>query len=387
MSEDDIIGYVDPLVSSPGQKPAVKVSCTRDTFTSQVFRLGAGFKHPDGPPVSHRRVEAIPQQTHQGKPQFGRIGSFARVQSWGDTLLERAESVSISFWCLPTLPERAKHDQFLFSSLDDGGGTGFECFLDKAGQLRLRVGGSNAVQEINLSMRLLRNRWYHLLLRIWSTSGIVTLKAEAKARDIGELAEIFEESHSLGQPVRIISHMPLTIGGNSHACRPSTKPIGSGSFNGKVDGFKVETRSGAGHISTLLDLDFSLDISTDKVRDLSGNEHHGELINGPSRAVTGHNWDASQSAWTHATYGYGAIHFHDDDLDDAMWETTFLLELPSALLSGCYGIIVHDGVSTDFIPFFVRPDPNAKHIPPVALIIPTFTYAGKVAANFFPSPT
>ncbi|KAL8649205.1 MAG: hypothetical protein Q9226_005669 [Calogaya cf. arnoldii] len=375
MSQDNIIGYVDPLVSSPGEKPAVKVSCSQDAFTSQVFRLGSGFKHSDGPPVSHRRVETIPQQTHKGKPQFGRIGSLALVKSWGDSLLERADLISFSFWCQPTLPQGAKHAQFLFSSMDDGAGTGFECFLDNSGALKLRIGGSNDVHEITLSPKLVRYRWYHLLLDISPSSGMLTLNVKAKGSDIGEPVEFFEEMRSLEQPMRIVSHLPLTIGGDSRRCRPTTEPRESGSFNGKIAGFRVDTRSQAGHITTILDLDFSLDIPTDKIRDVSGNERHGELINGPSRAVTGHDWNASQTAWTHASYGYGAIHFHDDDLDDAMWDTTFQLDLPENLASGCYGIVVDDGMSTDFIPFFVRPDPRAKCIPPVALIIPTFTYA------------
>lgn len=266
--------------------------------------------------------------------------------------------------------------------MDDGDGTGFECFLGKAGELSFRIGGPNGVQELKISPKLVRHRWYHLLFRLWSSSGTLTMNAKAKARDIGGPEGIVEEKHSLKQPLRIASHIPLTIGGNSSGCRPSTDPLSSGSFNGKVDGFRVETRSWAGHINTLLDLDFSLNILTDKVRDVSGNERHGELINGPSRAVTGHNWDASQTAWTHASYSYSTIHFHDNNLDDAMLETTFVLDLPETLLSGCYEITVDDGVSTDFIPFFIRPDPNAKRIPPVALIVPTFTYAGKVAAHF-----
>ncbi|KAI4277269.1 MAG: hypothetical protein LQ337_001916 [Flavoplaca oasis] len=376
MSQDNIIGYVDPLITSPGAKPAVKVSCSRrDTFTSQVYRLGAGFNHPDGPPVSHRPVEAIPQQTHQGRPQFSRIGSFARIPSWGGILLERADSVSISFWCQPTLLQGAKHNQFLFSSTDNSQQTGFECFLDQAGVLRLRTGVPNGMQEVILSANLLRYRWYHLLFSMRSSSGTLTLNSKAKARDIGEPGELFEERHSLEQPLRIASHVPLTIGSDSHGCRPSTKPIDSGSFNGKIEGFRIETRSSAGHIDTLLDMDFSLDIPTDKIQDVSGNEHHGELINGPSRAVTGHDWHASQTGWTNASYGYGAIHFHDDDLDDAQWETTFQLDVPKDVLSGCYGILVDDGVSTDFIPFFIRPDPNASRTPSVALIIPTLTYA------------
>ncbi|KAL8865278.1 MAG: hypothetical protein Q9198_009399 [Flavoplaca austrocitrina] len=383
MSRDNIIGYVDPLITSPGAKPAVKVSCSRrDTFTSQVYRLGAGFNHSDGPPVSHRPLEAIPQQTHQGRPQFSRIGSFAKIPSWGGILLERADSVSISFWCQPTLPQGAKHDQFLFSSTDNSQQTGFECFLDQAGVLRLRTGVPNGMQEVILSVNLLRYRWYHLLFSMRSSSGTLTLKSKAKARDIAEPEELFEERHSLEQPLRIASHVPLTIGSDSHGCRPSSKPIYSGSFNGKIEGFRIETRSSAGHIDTLLDMDFSLDIPTDKIRDVSGNEHHGELINGPSRAVTGHDWHASQTDWTHASYGYGAIYFHDDDLDDTQWETTFELDVPKDLHSGCYGILVDDGVSTDFIPFFIRPDPNASRTPPVALIIPTMTYAGKVVPAF-----
>ncbi|KAL8673452.1 MAG: hypothetical protein Q9168_002119 [Polycauliona sp. 1 TL-2023] len=375
MSEDNIIGYVDPLVSSPGQKLAVKVSCSRNTFTSRVLRLGTGFKHSDGPPVSHRPVEAIPQQTHQGKPQYGRIGSFARLDSWGSSMLQRNDSLSISFWCQPTLPEGANHRQYLFSSMNDADCVGFECFLDTAAELRMRIGCSRDVHDIAFSLKFVRHRWYHLLFEIWPSSGVVTLNAKAKASGISEQAELFDEKYSLERSIRITSHMPLTVGADSLGCQPTPKPRASSSFNGKVDRFKLETASGAGNVTTLLDLDFSLDMPTDKVRDVSGNEHHGELINGPSRAVTGHDWDASQTAWTHASYGYGAIHFHDDDLDDAMWEPSFQLDLPETLPSGCYGIVVDDGVSTDFIPFFLRPDPNAIRNPPVALIIPTLTYA------------
>jgi hypothetical protein len=36
---------------------------------------------------------------------------------------------------------------------------------------------------------------------------------------------------------------------------------------------------------------------------------------GESRAVKGFDWDGTQPDWTKASYGYGAIHFHEDDLD------------------------------------------------------------------------
>ncbi|KAI4176502.1 MAG: hypothetical protein LQ348_005992 [Seirophora lacunosa] len=373
-SSNAVIGYVDPLVCSPGDKPAVKVSCGRSSFTSQVLRLGTGYQHPDGPPVNHRPVELIPKQTHHGKPQFSRTGSFLRVESWTGHALSDVDFISISLWCQATLPTGAGHEQYLFSSIDTNKtASGFECLLNESGDLIVRVGTSDDIQEVKLSTRLVRHQWYHLRLTIEPSPGIIRLRARTKARDIGELSALFEEEHRLPRPAQIKADKPFTIAGDSCGNEPSRQPVKSSSFNGKIDGFKVETLSN-GTLATLLDFNFSLDIPTDKVRDV-GNQHHGDLINAPSRAVTGHDWDASQSDWTRASYGYGAIHFHDDDLDDAMWETSFELELPDNLHSGCYGVFVDDGESTDIIPFFVRPDPKAAEVPMVALIIPTFTYA------------
>ena len=103
-------------------------------------------------------------------------------------------------------------------------------------------------------------------------------------------------------------------------------------------------------------------------------------MNAPARAVTSHDWDASHNDWTRAPYGYGAIHFHDDDLDNVAWETSFEVQIPPSLRSGCYGVHVDDGVTRDIIPFFVRPHMNTVKAPPVALIMATFTYMGKPSA-------
>ena len=377
--ESEIVGYVDPLISCPGDKPAVKVSCSRGVFTSQVFRLRAGYHHPDAPPISHQLVKSITKEavrTHQGKPQFSRIGSYARIKSWNGSSLGSVDSISISLWCQATLPSGAEHDQFLFSSIDSEHSTGFECLLNESSDLVLRVGGTSNLQEVALSLKLVRHQWYHLSFSVDLLTRIARVKARAKARDIGEPSKLVEEEHWLPQAAQIASNEPLTIASDSIGCDPSAQPIKSGSFNGKIDGFRIETAT-KGNVNTLLDLDFSLDISSNNIRDMSQNKHHGELFNAPSRAVTGHDWDPSQSDWKRASYGYGAIYFHDDDLDDAMWYTTFELELPKDLQSGCYGVSVDDGESTDIIPFFVRPDSTARQVPPVALIIPTFTYAGK----------
>ena len=376
MSSSHIIGYVDPLVSSPGGQLAVKASCSKSTFSSKVLRLGPGFEHPEAPPVHHTLIEAIPPQTHSGKLQFTRLGSFARIQSWKGPSLEYADSLAVEFWCQATLPQGAGHEQFLFSSLDNAASSGFAGLIDEAGNLCVRLGGPKDVQEVRFPTKLERYQWYHLRFIIDRPTRKIRLRVEAKGKDIGEASSLVEEKQGVSEAPQIASTLPFIIASDSRDCQTASSPIQSGSFNGKIDAFKVEATASGSSI-VLLDLDFSLLMSTDSIQDVSSNNFRGNLVNAPARAVTGHDWDASQNDWTRASYGYGAIHFHDDDLDDAAWETDFDLQIPKDLKSGCYGVLVEDGQSSDIIPFFVRPDPNASKVPSVALIIPTFTYTGK----------
>ncbi|KAJ6444350.1 large subunit of -dimethylformamidase protein [Purpureocillium lavendulum] len=126
--------------------------------------------------------------------------------------------------------------------------------------------------------------------------------------------------------------------------------------------------------------DFALDIPTDRITDTSGGAHHGVLINAPTRAVKDHTWDGVEPDWTKAKYGYGAIHFHEDDLDDAMWPTDFTVTIPEDATSGAYAVVVtgmdpeHRHVS-DSITFFVRPSARSLDSRPrTAIVLSTFTY-------------
>lgn len=248
--------------------------------------------------------------------------------------------------------------------------------MDKSGSLGARVGGSSKVQEVSFSEKLSRDQWYHVELSIDRLSRKVRLRAQTKSADLGQIPIILDQEATLADEIQIASNKSLVVASNSDETRVASYGIKSATFNGKIDGLKIES-IWAGKLETLLNLDFSLEIPTDQVRDVSGNSHHGTLINAPARAVTAHDWDASQNDWTRASYGYGAIHFHDDDLDDAAWDTSFELQIPPSLRSGCYGVHVNDGVTQDIITFFVRPDLDTEKPPSVALIMPTFTYIGK----------
>jgi N,N-dimethylformamidase len=123
---------------------------------------------------------------------------------------------------------------------------------------------------------------------------------------------------------------------------------------------------------TLARWDLASGIAGDRIVDVVGG-HHGRLHNLPARAVTGHDWTGELLDWRYAERGYGAVHFHSDDLEDAGWEPALTVELPEDLPSGCYAVELSTRDGADRLPFFVRPvagQPRAT----LALLIPTLSY-------------
>ncbi|MDX1494984.1 MAG: histidine kinase, partial [Longimicrobiales bacterium] len=74
------------------------------------------------------------------------------------------------------------------------------------------------------------------------------------------------------------------------------------------------------------------------VEDRSGNRRDGRALNMPTRAVTGHLWDGTVGHFDAAPEIYQAMHFHDDDLEDAGWEPFVEWTVPDGLPSGVYAM-------------------------------------------------
>jgi N,N-dimethylformamidase len=119
--------------------------------------------------------------------------------------------------------------------------------------------------------------------------------------------------------------------------------------------------------------DFSIDISGTRIIDTGPYRLHGELINLPARAMTGWRWTGEEMCWRHASDQYGAIHFHEDDIYDCGWETSFRFRVPLEMQSGIYAARIRAGEDEDMIPFFVRP-PRGTTTADLCVLVPTFTY-------------
>jgi N,N-dimethylformamidase len=119
--------------------------------------------------------------------------------------------------------------------------------------------------------------------------------------------------------------------------------------------------------------DFSLDIDSVRITDRSCNERHGVIAQRPMRGVTGHNWDGVETSWRHARPQYDAIHFHDDDLDDAGWTPEIAWRVPEDLPSAVYALRLRGEEEEEFVPFAVRPKRGLARAR-IALLLPTFTY-------------
>lgn len=110
------------------------------------------------------------------------------------------------------------------------------------------------------------------------------------------------------------------------------------------------------------------------VKDTSPYGIHGEAVNVPARGVTSHNWTGDTHEFTEAPEQYAAIHFHDDDLSDAKWNTDFEWTVPDDLESAVYAARLRTEDDEMYVPFYVRPNNTQDSTADVVFLAPTASY-------------
>src|SRR5437899_616103 len=162
------------------------------------------------------------------------------------------------------------------------------------------------------------SKWYFVAATYDAHSGEITLYQEPVVPwSLGNIAVVAK--NSTRAEVAGSSEVPLLMAAYWLKKEGKQKVMG-GHFNGKVDSPRFFSRAlnsdeGQSLKTRVAAWDFSKDIASKKVTDVSPNGLHADTVNMPTRAVTGHNWTQNETNFVHAPNEYGAIYFHNDDLE------------------------------------------------------------------------
>lgn len=361
-----LAAYADRLSARPGESLDFKVSNrTGAPVTASVVRVISADPNPAGPGIRLEPVRVAVERVAEPGPQEVQLGSCA-VIDLGSSLVQRS-AVSFVVTVMPTL--LARPDQVVATWLEEATAAGLAVTIGDRG-LVVQVGcATGSVVRIPVPAKLEDRRWYRIVVRVDGPR-------QAVAAGIHDLAsgDAWHAGADLPTPPQLHSGRPLMLAGSQ------TRTVGA-SFNGRIEapmlvgGVLTDDDIGRGlnHPDLIAGWDFAQKIETFEIVDVGPSGLHGRLVNAPTRAVTGSTWTGREMSWRHAPDQYAAVHFHEDDIDDCRWPTSFRLTVPDALPSGSYALMLKAGEHTENVPFFVVP-PKGRRTADIAVLVSTFTY-------------
>lgn len=415
-----ISGYSDKYSIRPGEKVKFYVNSENsEKFEVQLVRLIHGDTNPEGPGYKEEELNASCNGRYEGRNQriFG--GSYVIIPN--DKRLD-VQSFTLQAFIFPTTPEKGR--QGLLTKWDERAKVGYGLFIDEKGCLSISIGNrSGQITTLSSEKPLLRKIWYLAAASFDAKSGRLTLyqKPIVTATNGGLGMAILHPEEETSSTVQVISgvapspnNAPLLMAASTidaasgrhiygahykEARKPIEIPEQGFVYNGKIDRPRLSDRAlskseiemlAHGYKNCVPQIresvvgawDFHANITTNiastQIIDTSANTLNGFIVNMPVRGMTGYNWTADEIIYHHKPDEYGAIHFHDDDIDDARWDVDFEWTAPENLRSGVYAarlrINGEESPDTeDFIPFVIRP-PKGQATAAMALIMPTNSY-------------
>ena len=416
-----ITGYSDKYSVCPGDDIKFYVNSEEnEVYDAQIVRLIHGDTNPEGPGYKEEEIGGTCNKAYPGRNQRIHGGSYIIVPQ--DERLN-VESFTLQCYIFPTTPEKGR--QGLLTKWVEENKSGFGLFIDESGCLSAEIGdGRGLVTKVSSDKKLLRKVWYLAAVSYDARTGRVTLYQEPVVTStngglgIG-LLNPAEDTTAVVESINSmrpgINDAPFLMGASSwkersgrsvfgahfkEAPEPVELPVQNRStFNGKIDRPRLSRRAlskaeiealARGYQGCPAELrndvvgawDFHANITNNiastLIVDTSTSRINGYIINMPVRGMTGFNWTGDEIIYHHKPEEYGAIHFHDDDIDDARWEVDFEYTIPENLKSGIYAARLRIGGldspdTEDYIPFVVRP-PRGKTTSKLAFILPTNSY-------------
>ena len=356
-----LLAYADQISRQPGETVGFKVSSSLSgEYGLNIVRIRCGDDEPGGPGLKQTVVDTNVNRSYPARFQKTQVGSFARIDECKSFALT---SFTLQAMIWPTMPGEGR--QAILGRWCEATQSGYALLIDDNGRLAVQIGdGSGKVQTLSSTTALVPGRW--------CLAG-ATLDAESTELHLYQLPQ--DRYGGAGDTTSVTTASTtvfpkdaegdfLIAGWNDRD--DGGEPKVSGVFNGKIDSPRVwrkalgketiesMTTSPTGE-SLVAAWDFSLDIPGVEITDTSGNAHHGHTFNLPTRAMKGWNHDGSEMNWNHKPAHYGAIHFHDDDVYDAGWETDVSWTLPNDLASGVYAAHLTQNGHEFYVPLYVTP--------------------------------
>lgn len=379
-----VIGYCSPWSVMPGDTLDVMVSTYGpDRYRADLVRVICGNDDPSLNIYREEEIAAPFNGEHPGREQVTVSGSYVTIPS--SPLVTGLRSFTVQAWVFPTTPEKGV--QGLVSNWNETTACGFALMIDESGAAAMRLGdGSGHIVEVSTGKALAKRRW-HLVSAAYDDSAAKLVVSQHSIGSQLEASTSASATGAVGFKPAMVSDRPLIMAAMP-ALHPAGRPGASHFFNGKLDRPRLTGRAldmadsvalgwdALPHerdTSVVAAWDFSREIGDVIVIDAGPNGLHGRTVNLPSRAVKGFNWSGKEQSWRHAPEEYGAIHFHDDDLYDAEWDTDFTYKVPADLRSGVYAVRLRADDDEWYVTFYVRP-PRGTATAKLAFLASTVTY-------------
>ncbi len=384
--ESWVLGYPDELSVQPGDTVSFHVSGEgAETFDAQLVRLIHGDTQPGGPGFREIEVPSAVDGTYPLIAQPTHHGSYARISIGRELLRGDDEGLSLFAMIQPLIETKR---QPLITAWDEAKDAGVALVLEPGLRLSLWIGGSVGVDRVTLADGLLAGVWYAVCGAWDPASGSIAVRA----------VPVVNSYNSRFGPLTQVTPLSARVDGSAPSPPPeidlllgafdaSDGRVIRGSYGGKLalpcvygralSEPELDALAGSGARPSVTDglrawWDLTRGIDTMVVAGGMDGTADGRLINLPVRGVTAHNWDGSCYEWPHAPKQYGAVHFHEEDIDDVGWSASCALELPADLRSGVYALRLRANGFEDHTPFFVRA--RSGHEGTVALVLPTASY-------------
>lgn len=367
-----ITGYVDRWSVRPGEEIGFMISVQGGgAYQARVARVLCGDPNPNGPGYREVPMAWSLEGRHEGQEQRLAKGSWIDIP-----LLDLGDNRVIAFaatlW--PTLI--AAGEQTVLN------------WVGKTASLTLGVGPRGAfcrltspagTIEIATDVPLTERAWHDIACRYDPITGSLDI-----AQSPHKLRLDLDERAERGTPAPLAA---LAGPGAVAIAAERAGDILQSHFNGKIE--RPRILAGVPDVASALrsqsaeqsqpterivaEWDFAQGMTTDIATDIGPDARHGRCINLPTRAMIGSRWTGAHHRWTEAPDQYAAIHFHDDDIGDAGWQTSLRFTIPEDWKSGVYALHLEKAGARDNIIFYVRavvPGSQSK----VAFLAPTFSY-------------